>query len=395
MDNVLSREGNGQVTWSLGDRQGSIVDLVNEQGEVVNHFVYDSFGNRTEATSADFRFGYTGRELDAETGLYYYRARYYDAAVGRFISEDPIGFSAGDTNLYRYVFNNATNYTDPSGKIIPFILGAAALGGFLGATYGVAEQLDSGQSINSIDWQDVWEKSTIGAFAGVIGAITFTGGATALGTFVPATTLKFAGLGLGAFTIGTQTGTAINHANEGKFWTAGVDIISAGIGWLGLRSTANKFVSEYGELQQQAENALNGLLSGLSKTQRSKYSVAIAAMDTKTGKVNAAFSKAPPPSIISPSLEKRASQIGGIGSTGVTGQNGNIVGCCAEFHSANQLLIEGSQIHNLKFTAAVRPKKPDIDVPTCPNCLKTFKESFSLSENLIDKVMKSSVKRGK
>jgi RHS repeat-associated protein len=90
VDNVLSREANGEVPWSLGDRQGSIVDLVNEQGEVVNHFVYDSFGNRTGSKTADFRFGYTGRELDTETGLYYYRARYYDSAVGRFISEDLI-----------------------------------------------------------------------------------------------------------------------------------------------------------------------------------------------------------------------------------------------------------------------------------------------------------------
>jgi RHS repeat-associated protein len=118
VDNVLSKEANGVVTWSLGDRQGSIVDLVNEQSEMLNHFVYDSFGNRTGTTTADFRFGYTGRELDTETGLYYYRARYFDSTVGRFISEDPIGFSAGDTNLYRYVGNNATNYTDPSGELI-------------------------------------------------------------------------------------------------------------------------------------------------------------------------------------------------------------------------------------------------------------------------------------
>jgi RHS repeat-associated protein len=51
----------------------------------------------------------------AETGQYYYRARYYDAAVGRFISEDPIGFIAGDTNLSRYVDNSPTNFVDPSG----------------------------------------------------------------------------------------------------------------------------------------------------------------------------------------------------------------------------------------------------------------------------------------
>ena len=50
-----------------------------------------------------------------ESGLDYYRARYYDSNVGRFISVDPMGFGAGDTNLYRYVGNGATNATDPSG----------------------------------------------------------------------------------------------------------------------------------------------------------------------------------------------------------------------------------------------------------------------------------------
>jgi RHS repeat-associated protein len=53
--------------------------------------------------------------LDEETGNYYYRSRYYDSTVGRFISEDRIGFEGGDANLYRYVFNSPVNYTDPTG----------------------------------------------------------------------------------------------------------------------------------------------------------------------------------------------------------------------------------------------------------------------------------------
>jgi RHS repeat-associated protein len=60
-------------------------------------------------------FTFTGTEYDAETGLYYYRARYYDASTGRFISKDPIGFAGGDTNLYRYVGNNPINWIDPMG----------------------------------------------------------------------------------------------------------------------------------------------------------------------------------------------------------------------------------------------------------------------------------------
>ena len=55
------------------------------------------------------------REFDVESGLYYYRARYYDAKIGRFISKDPIGFAGGDVNVYGYVGNSPTNWVDPWG----------------------------------------------------------------------------------------------------------------------------------------------------------------------------------------------------------------------------------------------------------------------------------------
>ena len=84
---------------------------------VVNHIVYDSFGNVTSETSTEFQsmYGFAGREIDSESDLVYMRARHYDPHLGRFISEDPIGFNAGDTNLSRYVENGPTNQTDPSG----------------------------------------------------------------------------------------------------------------------------------------------------------------------------------------------------------------------------------------------------------------------------------------
>ena len=61
-----------------------------------------------------------GQEYDADTGLYYYNARWYDAKTGRFTSPDPTGFAAGDVNLYRYVNNSVVNATDPSGLRPPF-----------------------------------------------------------------------------------------------------------------------------------------------------------------------------------------------------------------------------------------------------------------------------------
>jgi RHS repeat-associated protein len=129
------------VQWALSDQQGSVRDVINSQGQLLNHIRYDSFGNITSQSNAnvDFRFGYTGREFDEETGLYYYRARYYDAAIGRFISEDPMGFGAGDSNLYRYVGNSATNFTDPTGNfMIPWYVGFAASAALSGAAVLIA-----------------------------------------------------------------------------------------------------------------------------------------------------------------------------------------------------------------------------------------------------------------
>jgi RHS repeat-associated protein len=117
VDQVLADEIGVSTNWMLGDNQGSIRDVVDSNGSLIDHVVYDSFGKVQSQSNAgyDLKFGYTGREQDNETGLDYYRARYYDAGNGRFISEDPIGFDGGDTNLTRYTRNSPINYTDPSG----------------------------------------------------------------------------------------------------------------------------------------------------------------------------------------------------------------------------------------------------------------------------------------
>ena len=74
-----------------------------------------SFGKLTNSSGTLTNpFQYTGRELDSETGLYYYRARYYDPSTGRFISEDPTEFDGG-INFYRYAANSPTNFIDPLG----------------------------------------------------------------------------------------------------------------------------------------------------------------------------------------------------------------------------------------------------------------------------------------
>ena len=116
LDKRLVAERGSDAFFYHVDRLGSVRKLTDAAGAVVNSYDYDSFGNfesRTE--SVDNPFAFTGREFDAESGLYYYRARYYDPNAGRFLSEDPIGFAAGDFNLYRYVSNNPANAQDATG----------------------------------------------------------------------------------------------------------------------------------------------------------------------------------------------------------------------------------------------------------------------------------------
>ena len=118
VDQVLAQESaNGDVQWMLTDHLGTVRDVVNNGGAVVNHLKYDSYGNVIAESnpSVKTRYKYTGREFDSETEMQYNRARYYDAAIGRFLSEDPIGFAGKDVNLYRYVSNSPQSARDPSG----------------------------------------------------------------------------------------------------------------------------------------------------------------------------------------------------------------------------------------------------------------------------------------
>jgi RHS repeat-associated protein len=114
VDEPLASDDGTALTYFQTDGLGSIVKATNSSGAVTLTRQYDAWGNlQLGATTNGFAF--TGREWDSETGLYYFRARYYDSRLGRFLREDPIGFRGG-TNFYSYVLNNPVNLTDPSGE---------------------------------------------------------------------------------------------------------------------------------------------------------------------------------------------------------------------------------------------------------------------------------------
>jgi RHS repeat-associated protein len=100
------------------DGLGSIGGLTDATGNIAATYTYDSFGNLTGSTGTVTNpYRYTAREFDTETGIYYYRARYYFQGIGRFASEDPIAFQGRDVNFYRYVRANPGNFGDPFGLV--------------------------------------------------------------------------------------------------------------------------------------------------------------------------------------------------------------------------------------------------------------------------------------
>jgi len=104
----------GAKSYYFGDGLGSIREMTDATGTLQNSYSYGAWGElRTSSTTVANSYGYTGREF-AEEGLYFYRARYLDPGLGRFISEDPMGFYAS-INFFAYSLNNPIEYLDAFG----------------------------------------------------------------------------------------------------------------------------------------------------------------------------------------------------------------------------------------------------------------------------------------
>lgn len=106
------------TTWALTDHLGTVREIVGPTGQVINRIAYTTFGQVLRQTNSALlnRYRFTGREFDSTMNVYYYRSRSYWGTVGRFATNDSIGFAGGDTNLYRYGHNSPLLSTDPTGK---------------------------------------------------------------------------------------------------------------------------------------------------------------------------------------------------------------------------------------------------------------------------------------
>ena len=112
----------GTTYWALEDNEGSVRDVVDTSGSSAEHVTYDSYGNATVASgSAVSQFLWTGKFYDSATKLQWNGGNWYNAAIGRWMSQDPL-FPLSGPNGYTYGKNSPTNYRDPRGLApeVPF-----------------------------------------------------------------------------------------------------------------------------------------------------------------------------------------------------------------------------------------------------------------------------------
>ena len=119
IDNLLAIRVGEQTFYALTDHQNTVHGFVDASGSLVARYIYDAWGTVLESSVsvpalADNRYLFQGREYSWATGLYNFRARWYDPITGRWLSKDPIGLSGG-MNLYVFCENNPVVFVEPSG----------------------------------------------------------------------------------------------------------------------------------------------------------------------------------------------------------------------------------------------------------------------------------------
>jgi len=173
---LIMTRADGANYFYHADALGSITVLTDGNKEIVETYTYKAYGQPTikDSLGAVFdksAFGnpyfFTARELDSESGLYYYRARYYDWNRGAFTQEDPIGIIDNSANLYPYVINNPLAFIDPTGLWGVGVIGSVSTEAGLvlagaGGTAAIAGGIFSGgeQGITAGKF------TTLGGFAG-------------------------------------------------------------------------------------------------------------------------------------------------------------------------------------------------------------------------------------
>jgi RHS repeat-associated protein len=209
-------DATGNATWFHHDQLGSTRLLTDAAGAAVGTFTYDAYGNLTaRGGNGTTPLGYVGEFSDAETGMQYLRARYYDSATGQLISRDPLAVRTG--SVYGYVGGNPLNFVDPSG-LNKCEVGANPLR-WAGNATDCASKADPKQVVQTINSLSTY-------VAGAAGLCTVAGAASVIGAPVAAVC---ASVGAIAVTVNLGTGVALTVTGNKSPTSLAIDGALAGL----------------------------------------------------------------------------------------------------------------------------------------------------------------------
>ena len=303
-------------TYYTQNAHGDVVNLTDETGAVTKSYTYDAFGVEQNIDDADDNaFRYCGEYYDSESGTIYLRARYYDPAIGRFISRDSVAGKNTDPlslNLYTYCHNNPIIGTDPSGHWLHIAVGAL-IGG---ASELVGQLIDNGGHFSEVNWAAVGMQTFSGGLSAALGPFAGTAtsalgdvltevikgerdGSKLFGTAVESVGSSIIGSGISSITgkiVGKKSVKALYKKGNGQIKNTVVNMIdiknkysnkvknldwmknAGNVNWI-KRSTNTSKISPYQALRKSYENkyawvgeAISGSITSTVSLSKSAYS---------------------------------------------------------------------------------------------------------------------------
>ncbi|WP_295230554.1 DUF6443 domain-containing protein [uncultured Chryseobacterium sp.] len=350
-------------TDHLGNVRLSYFNNGNGSTEVLEENNYYPFGLKHGgynelAGNPAYQYKYNGKELQTETGMYDYGARFYMPDIGRWGVIDPAAELGRRFSSYNYAFDNPVMFIDPDGmwpwptwgQVKSFGRGA------WNTTVGMVKGLATSNGISGVLQGSREFKKVYNAYQ--------TGGAKAAAKQYVNSLYETSG----AKAI-VQTAKGVAKGDAESIGSATVMVAAAVVTHKAAGTKGGgKVVPAETSTMNELTNAVKNTAADLKASGQAPATVVGAELNGQT----VIATSGTPPTTIAPQLDGVVSELGGIGTRTASG---NAVGCCAEFNAGNQLLLDNPSAtpSQINFTEAIRPRNGKT-IPMCDNCKTTFEK---------------------